>query len=184
MGLLFQNDLHDDFGAWPLGYIPWGGADFGEVRAVGKAVGDGDDGAFYDAWMQAADRIGAEAETALAAGRRETARAGFLRAACFFGASYHPLFGAPVDRRLRAAFERQMAAFDRGLGLGDPPVAATPIPFDGATMPAYLLPAVGRATEVRPLLILTNGYDAVRTDMYFAWSSTGGGWAGCCTSRA
>ena len=168
MGLLFQNELHDEFGAWPLGYIPWGGADFGEVRAVGKAVGNGDDGAYYDAWMQAGSRVEAEAEAALAAGRVTTARAGFLRAACFFSSSYRPLFGAPVDPRLRAAFARQMAAFDRGLALGDRPVSPTPIPFNGAMMPAYLLPGVGRETEVRPLLILTNGYDGTITDMYFA----------------
>ncbi len=35
-------------------------------------------------------------------------------------------------------------------------------------MPAYLIPAEGRANEVRPLLILNNGYDATVTDMYFA----------------
>jgi len=35
-------------------------------------------------------------------------------------------------------------------------------------MPAYLLPAAGREREVRPLLILTNGYDGTITDMFFA----------------
>lgn len=35
-------------------------------------------------------------------------------------------------------------------------------------MPAYLIPAEGRADEVRPLLILTNGYDGTATDLYFA----------------
>jgi dienelactone hydrolase len=35
-------------------------------------------------------------------------------------------------------------------------------------MPAYLIAAEGRANEVRPLLIFTNGYDATVTDMYFA----------------
>ena len=49
MGLLFKDDLHEEFGTSPLGYSPWGGVDFGEVRAVGQAVGDGDDGAFYAA---------------------------------------------------------------------------------------------------------------------------------------
>ena len=32
--MLFRNELHEDFGSWPLAYIPYGGADFGEVRAV------------------------------------------------------------------------------------------------------------------------------------------------------
>ncbi len=168
MGLLFRNDLHDEFGTWPLGYIPAGGADFGEVRAVAEAVGDGDDGAFHDAWVAAGDRQAAEAEAALAGGRIASARDLFLRAAVSYGASYHPLFGAPVDPRLADAFARQIAAFETGLGLGPEPVVRVDVPLDGATMPAYFAPAVGRTGRKGPLLILTNGYDGTVTDMYFA----------------
>lgn len=168
MGLLFKNDLHDEFGTWPLGYIPYGGADFGEVRAVAEAVGDGDDAAFCDAWCAAGDRMAATAAADEAAGRRVGARDGWLRAASFYGAAYHPIFGAPVDPRLLAAFRRQIAAFDRGLALGEPAVTPMAIPLEGVSMPAYLLRAEGRAAETRPLLILTNGYDGTVTDMYFA----------------
>jgi hypothetical protein len=62
MGLAFRNDLHDEFGTWPVAYIPYGGADLGEILAVGRAVGDGDDSAFHQAWMAAGDRLAAEAE--------------------------------------------------------------------------------------------------------------------------
>lgn len=168
MGLLFKDDLHDEFGTWPLGYIPYGGADFGEVRAVAAAVGDGDDEAFCDAWCTAADRFAAEAAESEAAGRRPSAREGWLRAACFYGAAYHPIFGAPVNPRLLAAFRKQMAAFDRGLALAAPAVMRMSIQLGDLAMPAYLLRAEGRATETRPLLILTNGYDGTVTDMYFA----------------
>ncbi len=168
MGLLFKDDLHDEFGTWPLGYIPYGGADFGEVRAVGVAVGDGDDEAFCDAWCAAGDRLAAQAMEDEAAGRRASARDGWLRAASFYGAAYHPIFGAPVNPKLLAAFKKQIAAFDRGLALGEPAVAPMGIPLGDLTMPAYLLRAEGRADETRPLLILTNGYDGTVTDMYFA----------------
>src|SRR5262249_37552034 len=47
MGLVFENDLYDEFGTWPVGYIPFGGPDFGEIRAVGRAVGSGGHKAFY-----------------------------------------------------------------------------------------------------------------------------------------
>ena len=40
MGLLFHDHLHDEFGTWPLAYIPYGGADFGEIAAVARQVGD------------------------------------------------------------------------------------------------------------------------------------------------
>jgi hypothetical protein len=42
MGLLFQDNLFDQFGGWPIAYIPYGGADFGEIVAVAKAVAGGD----------------------------------------------------------------------------------------------------------------------------------------------
>lgn len=168
MGVLFRDDFLDGFGTWPLAYIPFGGADFGEVQAVARAVGDGGADAFYDAWCAAGDRLAAEAEAALARGRRASARALFLRAACFYAAAYHPLYGAPVDPRLLKAFRSQIAAFDRALALAEPPVAPLRIPFGGAALPAYLIPAVGHERAVRPLLILTNGYDATVTDLYFA----------------
>lgn len=168
MGLIFKNAFHDEFGTWPMAYIPTGGADFGEVVAVARAVGDGDDAAFYEAWIKAADRLAAEAEAAAARGRRASARDFFLRASCFYSSSYHPLYGRPVDPRLVAAFRKQIAAFNKGLALRDPPVEPLRIPFEGATLPAYLIPAVGHANDVRPLLIQTNGYDASVTDIYFA----------------
>ena len=50
MASLFRDELHKQFGTWPLAYIPYGGADFGELEAVAQMVGDGDDAAFYNAW--------------------------------------------------------------------------------------------------------------------------------------
>ncbi len=168
MGILFKDALQDQFGTWPLGYIPYGGADFGEVLAVANAVGDGDDAAFFQTWCDAGDRLGDRAHAALKDGRRSSARDAFLRASCHYAASYHLLFGAPVDPRLVAAFRKQMAAFDAGLALLEPAVAPLRIPLNGHAMPAYFVPAAGRPNEVRPLVILTNGYDATVTDLYFA----------------
>jgi alpha-beta hydrolase superfamily lysophospholipase len=168
MGLIFKDRLHDDFGTWPLAYIPYGGADFGEIAAVGLAVGDGDDSAFYHAWVGAADRLAGDAQRLADQGRRTSARELFLRASCFYGVSYHPLFGKPVDPRLVAAFRKQMDAFNKGLALRDPPVEPQRIPFERTSLPACFIPAVGHETAVRPLLICTNGYDATITDMFFA----------------
>ncbi|WP_454914907.1 alpha/beta hydrolase family protein [Xanthobacter sediminis] len=166
--MLFKNELHAEFGTWPLGYIPYGGADFGEIRAVAEAIGDGDDGAYYDAWIAAADRLSAEGDTALAKGHTGSARELYLRASAYYGTSFHPLFGAPVDPRLSAAFRKQVQILDKGLALGPHPVLPVRIPFGETPLPAYFIPAHGFENEVRPLLILNNGYDATITDMYFA----------------
>jgi predicted alpha/beta-fold hydrolase len=168
MGVVFKDDFLDGFGTWALGYIPYGGADLGEVQAVAQAVGDGDESAFYAAWIAAADRMTAEADSALAKGHRNSARELLLRASTFYVGSYHPLYGDPVDPRLLAAFRKQVAALDKALALSDAPIQPLRIPFGDVTMPAYLVPAAGREREVRPLLILTNGYDGTITDMYFA----------------
>jgi hypothetical protein len=113
MGVVFKSDFLDGFGTWALGYIPYGGADFGEVQAVARAVGDGGDDAYYEAWVAAADRIAAEAKSTLSGGHRTSARELFLRASAFYAASFHPIYGGPVDPRLLAAFRKQISALDR-----------------------------------------------------------------------
>jgi hypothetical protein len=130
---------------------PYGGADFGGIAAVAREVGEGDDSAFHTAWVSAGDRLAAEAETPLARGHRQSARELLLRASCFYALSYHPLYGEPVDPRLTAAFRAPLR-----------------IPFEGTTLPAYLVPAAGHEDKTRPLLILNNGCDASVTDLYFA----------------
>ncbi|MBN8875396.1 MAG: hypothetical protein J0H67_21370 [Rhodospirillales bacterium] len=165
---LFADKLHDTFGTWPLGYIPAGGADYGEVRAVATAIGDGDDGRYHAAWVAAATRLHDEAETALVRGHVGSARDLLLRASVFYGASLHPLYGAPVDPRLLAAARQQRTAFARALALGRHPIAPLRIPFEAFELPACFIPARGHETETRPLIILTNGYDATIPDLYFA----------------
>lgn len=170
MAILFKDEMHDQFGNWPLAYIPYGGADFGELQAVALAIGDGDDAAFHAAWVHSADRFAADADAAKSSGRNTSARELYLRASCFYSASYHLLYGEPVDPKLVSAYRRQVWAFDAAMALSDPPVAPLRIPFEKTTLPAYLIPAPGRVNEVRPLLILTNGYDSSITDTYFAWA--------------
>jgi hypothetical protein len=168
MTRLFHDELHEDFGTWPIAYIPYGGADFGEIQAVAEAIGDGDDGAYYDAWSAAGGRLSAEADATLAKGHAASARALYLKASAFYSTSFHLLYGAPVDPRLIAAFRKEVAAFDNGLALGPHPAAPLAIPFGETPLPAYFIPAEGFETQVRPLIIFNNGYDCTITDTYFA----------------
>ncbi|MFC5757476.1 alpha/beta hydrolase family protein [Rhizobium sp. GCM10022189] len=168
MSMLFRNALHEDFGSWPIAYIPYGGADFGEIRAVAEAVGDGDDGAFHAAWIAAGDRLKGEAETALSRGHKGSARELYLRASVFYATSYHPLYGAPVDARLLSAFRKQTDALEKGLALSAPAIEPLAIALGETAMPGYFISAQGLEHEVRPLVIFNNGYDCTVTDTYFA----------------
>lgn len=170
MGLLFKDALHDRLGTWPLAYIPYGGADFGEVRAVAHEVGDGDDSRFFDAWSRAAERLAGDAGRAMERGQRGIAAALWLRASAFYATAYHPLYGEPVDPRLRAAQALQVDAFDRAMQLHEGHVEPMAIDCEGTALPAYLICSTSgpsQPSEAGPLLILNNGYDATITDMYF-----------------
>lgn len=168
MVAIFKDALHDQLGTWPLGYIPYGGADYGEIEAIAQAVGGGGDTAFHDARTAAADRMMEDGQRAEAAGHWASARESFLRAACFYGKSFHPLFGQPVDPRVIAGSQKQIAAFERGLALSEESIAPQHIRFEGASLLTYVIPAQGRADEIRPLLIFNNGYDGTITDLFFA----------------
>jgi hypothetical protein len=38
MGQIFKDEQLNEFGSWALAYIPYGGADFGEIAAVADEV--------------------------------------------------------------------------------------------------------------------------------------------------
>lgn len=76
---LFNAPFLDGFGRWPVAYISSGGADMDDIVAVADAVGDGDESAFYDAWVAAGDAKAADAESVLAAGHRASVRRGHRR---------------------------------------------------------------------------------------------------------
>ncbi|HEY4198620.1 MAG TPA: alpha/beta fold hydrolase [Mucilaginibacter sp.] len=168
MGLLFKKDFHDDFGTWPLSYIPYGGADIGEIQAIAVAVGDGNDDDYYEAWMAAAHRFENEANEALNKNRKDSARELFLKASEFYATSYHPIYGSPVDPRIVKAFRKNVETFDKAMALSKTPVKPFRIPFEGTSFPAYFIPATDYPNDIRPLIIFINGYDGTITDMYFA----------------
>ena len=112
---LFADEVHEEFSMWLLGFAPYGGADYGEVQALAAQVQAGDDGSFFDGCHALAVRRIDEGDRAVAAGKIATARDCYLRGAAMLGIGYHPLYGTPVDPRLRDAFRLQMATFDKAI---------------------------------------------------------------------
>ncbi len=138
----------------------------GEITVTCAGIADGEDAAWYDAWSATADRLVAEADRSVAAGHRsKAAHDTYLRAAVYFAVGYHPLFGLPIDPRLRTGFQRQSDAFVRAAALLDPPGEPLEIPYENTTLPGWFFRA-GTDDRPRPLLIATNGYDATLFEMY------------------
>jgi alpha-beta hydrolase superfamily lysophospholipase len=164
---LFNDPLHNMFGTTLIASIKYGGPEAGEIEALAKAIGPGDDTAFYLQSVVAADRLMDEAEVTARKAHASSSAELLLRAACFYGLAFKPLYGTPVDPRLKSAYEKEVDAFHRALPNLRPSPQELRIPYDGATLPAYFVPALNRESETRPLIIFTAGYDSNAIDSYF-----------------
>src|SRR5215211_6818495 len=110
MPLLSANPMWENFATRTLFSASYGGADFGECQTTMVRIGDG-------------------------GGHAVSAREAYVRAASYYRTSYQPLFGAPVDPRLRAAFDKESDALAAAARLADPPVEMVEIPFEDGSLP-------------------------------------------------
>ena len=115
-------------------------------------------------WVSTADGIAVIGDASAAAGHRVSAREAYWRACNYYRWSYFPLYGAPTDPRLVAAFDQETATFRKGAVLSDIPIEAVEIPFEGKTLPGYLV-TVDDSGKPRPTIVHTNGYDSTIQEM-------------------
>src|ERR1700729_2038432 len=146
------------------GSAPYGGADLGECVAAARRVRGTDLGSWHDSWAARAAAARVLAETELTAGRTETARLAFFRAASYDRTAGVMLLGGPADGRLAAAYSRQTESFRQGAALRARPPELVSIPYEGTTLPGYLFRC---SDEVAPTVILTGGYDGTAEELYF-----------------
>jgi len=147
-----------------VGTAVYGGADVGECLATASRVEGTDLDSWYAEWAATAGRTLDAARAELAAGRVETARSGFFRAANYFRNAGVMLMGAPLDDRLRTSNAAQTDAFRQGAALLPRPPEILDIPFEGTTLPGYHFRA---GEEPRPTAILLGGYDGTAEELYF-----------------
>src|SRR5947209_7763098 len=137
-----DNSLFEALGSRALFHATYGGADFGECWQAAQRVGDGGVEDWYREWTAMADRLVEEGDVSAARGHRVSAREAYLRATTYYRTGYSPLYGAPVDDRLKAGFDREVDAFATAAPLWDVPVELVEIPFeDGATLPGVFVGA-------------------------------------------
>ncbi|MGE3288494.1 MAG: alpha/beta hydrolase family protein [Pseudonocardia sp.] len=146
-----------------VGTAPYGGADIGECLAVARRVKGTDLGSWHVAWTDLAVATAGLAADELSAGRVETARGAFLRAASYHRTAGVMLMGAPLDSRLRRSTVAQTEAFRQAAALLERPAEVVAIPFEGTTLPGYHFSA---GEGPRPTLILLGGYDGTAEELY------------------
>ncbi|MFI8365349.1 alpha/beta hydrolase family protein [Streptomyces sp. NPDC085612] len=107
-----------------------------------------------------------EAEKALAAGHRISARDGFLRASNHYRSAEFFLHGNPCDARHDHAYDRSVTCFRAAAALFTPVIEPVEIPYEDTTLPGYLYRVDGSGTP-RPTVIMHNEFDGTAEEMHF-----------------
>lgn len=146
------------------------GADVGEVLATASATADGDGGTWFTTWTALARRVREQAGRSAAEGHTVSARDAYLRAAGYFGTALVAVdASADPEARLREVFPEHRDCFDRFLQAWDPPSERVSIPYEGGSLPGYLVDPPG-GSEPLPTLIVNNGSDG---PISVAWTLIG-----------
>jgi alpha-beta hydrolase superfamily lysophospholipase len=153
-----------------LGAAPYGGAEIGEVHAVGQALSArmGDDHAWFDEWCTMADRLRAAAQEHLAQGRTATAASYALRACNYFQIGER--FAVTKDDAALDAYRRSLDCFGIWVEHGSgPSMERVEVPFEGdVSLPAYLVqpdPGTG-AGGPAPCVVFFDGLDITKELQY------------------
>lgn len=145
-----------------LGDIDWACKHLKEAAKVGPA---GDNEAWHQAWNKLSVQVLGIADMARERGQTVTARNHYMRAALYF--QWAEAFLPPADPRCAPTYARHLQSFARGAELFTPKIEIVDIPFEGSTMYAYFVPAIG-GSGPRPTVVLSDGLDGTKEEMFYA----------------
>jgi hypothetical protein len=150
-----------------IGGSCYGAGEFGEIaRVVNRINARGATyDAIYDEWTAMARTLGSYGDDALARGRKVTARSAFLRAAQYMNQALFFVLGTKKPEREEATYRAMNDWWSRAAGLFTPAFEPVAIPYEGTTMPGWLLKPDASAAP-RPTVILNNGSDGQIIDLY------------------
>ncbi|SEG33511.1 Alpha/beta hydrolase family protein [Bryocella elongata] len=149
------------------GFAVDNGADISEVILTAAAIPEGDEEAWMREWKATADRVHERATYSLERGDKISAREAFLRASSYYrSAEFYRRKDAVNDPNVPELFNLSREAFLKAGALLDGPFEEISIPYEGGTMPGYLLLA-DNSRKPRPTLIYSNGFDSTTEEGYF-----------------
>lgn len=163
MKLYFDDTDFDGQLQRSVGKCDSGMANVGECLVIASQITPGDRDSWYEAWSGFAIRLVTQADAALAAGHRVSARTCYLRASEYFRNAFFYHRDDLDGHELRTAYPASVAAFRAAVPLLDHPVEVLSGEVSGYLFtPAGAAPADGR----RPLLLHLGGYDGTAEELY------------------
>ena len=149
-----------------LSTAPYGGSEVSEVMRTGASLRDkvGDDDAWFEAWVKAADlRMNAatEAETGK---HKLTAASNYLRACFYYQIGDHAR--QPKDDVAMAVYKKSLDCFHKFAALTDrPKIEVVELPSKHGSFPAYFVHAEN-TTGRTPCVVRFGGFDTQKEIQY------------------
>ena len=160
----FSVPVFDFFLQWALGAQTHGASEVGECFYAASMIRDGDPVSWIRSWDELAGRVEARGRASLDAGHRVSARESLMRAYSYYRAPLALMSPLREPDRFKAQYARAQTCFREACRLFDPPIEPVSIPFEGRSLPGYVLkPTDGGA---RKTLIMIGGGDTFCEDLY------------------
>lgn len=149
-----------------IGEAHYGGGNFGEIYRVASRIRSGNEEDWYREWRTLAKEVEALGDQSATHGHPASARDAYLRACNYYRVA--EFFLSHDDQRKLATFMASASCFQKAGQLFDPPIQDVEVPYEGATLPGYLLLPKGRDRQRIPALIRIGGLDSTAEELYFA----------------
>jgi pimeloyl-ACP methyl ester carboxylesterase len=160
----FKFPLFEFFFQWICGTQTTGLSESGELFYTASKIKDGDGESWYREWTEMGKRVEKRAVTSAEKGHYVSARESYLRAYTYYRAA--PAFMNPgTDSRVHDGYLKGKECFLKFAGMCNPPVLPLQIPFEGHTLPGYLVRPADDGVKRKTLLMIGGG-DTCVEDLY------------------
>jgi len=149
-----------------MGYSCTGGADIAECLSTAYRIEESNNESWHKEWVETAERLEKTADKFLDEGHTASAREAYFRSSNYYRNAGFFLVTDPKDPRIIKTYQKSRECFQKGARFSEHPIEFVRIPFEGTTLPGYLL-LVDNSQKERPLLIIHSGFDGTAEELYF-----------------
>lgn len=160
----FKFFIFEFFFQWIAGAQTSGLSESGECFYVASKIKDGDGESWYREWTEMGRRVEKRAANSAGKGHHVSARESYLRAYAYYRAA--TAFLNPYsDPRQREGYLKAKECFLKSAGMHNPPILPLQIPFEGHSLPGYLIRPADDGVKRKTLLMIGGG-DTFVEDLY------------------